>query len=123
MERAPTTVERGEGLHAALAVTCRPLAEARTLPRRVYIDPEIFALEGRALFGRMWLCVGREEDLPDAGSYLTQAIGGERILVVRGEDRALRRAAPDRARPGAGCTLPPRSAWRTRGRCLWSHPL
>lgn len=90
MECAPTTVERGAGLHAALAVTCRPLAEARTLPRRVYIDPEIFALEGRALFGRMWLCVGREEDLPDAGSYLTQAIGGERILVVRGEDRALR---------------------------------
>jgi Rieske 2Fe-2S family protein len=38
----------------------------------------------------MWLCVGREEDLPDAGSYLTQAIGSERILVVRGEDRALR---------------------------------
>jgi glycine betaine catabolism A len=90
MERAPTTVERGAGLQAALAVTCRPLAEARTLPRRVYTDPEIFALEGRALFGRMWLCVGREEDLPDVGSYLTQAIGGERILVVRGEDRALR---------------------------------
>ena len=90
MERAPTTVERGDGLHAALAVTCRPLAEARTLPRRVYTDPEIFALEGRALFGRMWLCVGREEDVPDVGSFLTQAIGGERILVVRGEDRALR---------------------------------
>lgn len=90
MERAPTTVERGDGLQAALAVTCRPLAEARTLPRRVYTDPEILALEGRALFGRMWLCVGREEDLPDIGSYLTQAIGGERILVVRDEDRALR---------------------------------
>ena len=90
MERAPTTVERRAGLHAALAVTCRPLAEARTLPRLVYTDPEIFALEGRALFGRMWLCAGREDDLPDVGTYLTQAIGGERILVVRGEDRALR---------------------------------
>jgi glycine betaine catabolism A len=90
MERAPTTVEREAGLQAALAVTCRPLAEARTLPRRVYTDPEIFAQERRALFGRMWLCVGREEDLPDAGSYLTQTIGDERILVVRGEDHALR---------------------------------
>ena len=90
MERAPTTIERGDALAAALAATCRPLAEARTLPRRVYTDPEVFAAEGRALFGRMWLCVGRAEDLPEAGSYLTQAIGGERILVVRGEDHALR---------------------------------
>jgi Rieske 2Fe-2S family protein len=74
----------------ALALTARPLAEARTLPRRVYTDADVFALEGRVLFARTWLCVGREEDLPDAGSYLTQEIGGERILVVRGEDRALR---------------------------------
>jgi Rieske 2Fe-2S family protein len=73
-----------------LAATRRPLAEARTLPRRVYTDAAIFALESRALFGRMWLAVGREEDLPEAGSYLTRAIGEEKILVVRGEDDALR---------------------------------
>lgn len=73
-----------------LAATARPLAAARTLPRRVYTDAEVFALESRVLFGRMWLCVGREEDLPEVGSFLTQEIGGEKILVVRGEDRALR---------------------------------
>jgi Rieske 2Fe-2S family protein len=73
-----------------LAVTCRPLAEARTLPRRVYTDPAIFALEGKALFGRMWLCIGRDEDLPETGIYLTQEVGGEKLLVVRGDDGALR---------------------------------
>lgn len=73
-----------------LAATCRPLAEARTLPRRVYTDPAIFALEGQHLFGRMWLAVGREEDVPETGSYLTHAIGDEKLLVVRGEDGALR---------------------------------
>lgn len=73
-----------------LAATARPLAEARTLPRRVYTDAEVFALESRVLFGRMWLCVGREEDLPEVGSFLTQEIGGEKILVVRGEDLTLR---------------------------------
>jgi Rieske 2Fe-2S family protein len=80
----------GASLVAALAATCRPLADARTLPRRVYTDPAILALEHRVLFGCMWLCVGREEDLPGTGSFLTHAIGDERILVVRGEDGALR---------------------------------
>jgi Rieske 2Fe-2S family protein len=77
-------------LAEGLAATCRPLAEARTLPRAVYTDPAVFALEGRVVFGRTWLCVGREEDLPDSGSFLTQEIGGEKLLVVRGEDGALR---------------------------------
>lgn len=77
-------------MQEALALTARPLTEARTLPRAVYTDPEIFALEGRVLFGRRWLCVGREEDLPEAGSYLTHEIGRERILVLRGDDGALR---------------------------------
>ena len=84
MDRARDT------LAAGLAATCRPLSDARTLPRRVYTDAQVFALESRALFGRMWLCVGREEDLPETGSYLTQEIGGERILAVRAEDRTLR---------------------------------
>ncbi|HSD55404.1 MAG TPA: aromatic ring-hydroxylating dioxygenase subunit alpha [Burkholderiales bacterium] len=77
-------------LAEGLAATCLPLAEARTLPRRVYTDPEVYAAEARALFARMWLCIGREEDLPDTGSFLTQVIGDERILVLRGDDGELR---------------------------------
>jgi Rieske 2Fe-2S family protein len=84
MDRAQRTLAED------LAATCRPLAEARTLPRRVYTDAGVFAIESRALFGRMWLAVGREEDLPETGSYLTHAIGDERILVLRGDDGALR---------------------------------
>ena len=40
----------------------RPLDEARTLPRAAYTSPGVFALEHRVLFGRLWLCLGREED-------------------------------------------------------------
>jgi Rieske 2Fe-2S family protein len=85
-----TTTDALEGLAAGLAVTARPLAEARTLPRCVYVSHAVHALEQRAIFGRMWLCVGREEDLDGPGSYLTQSIGDERVLVIRGEDGALR---------------------------------
>jgi len=77
-------------LAAGLAATAQPLEHARTLPRAAYTSAEVFALEQRALFGRMWLAVGREEDLPDAGSFITHAIGAERVLVVRGEDGVLR---------------------------------
>ena len=73
----------------ALDATSRPLADARTLPRTVFTDPAILALEHAALFGRRWLAVGREEDLADAGCFITQAIGDERVLVVRSEDGAL----------------------------------
>jgi Rieske 2Fe-2S family protein len=75
---------------AGLAATACPLEEARTLPRGVYTSPEVLALEHREIFGRMWLCVGREEDLDGPGCFLTHPIGDERILVVRGEDGALR---------------------------------
>ena len=85
-----TTTDALEGLAAGLAATARPLAEARTLPRPVYFSPAVHALEQRAIFGRMWLCAGREEYLDGPGSYLTQPIGDERVLVIRGEDGALR---------------------------------
>jgi Rieske 2Fe-2S family protein len=90
MERVAGAIESGGDLAAGLAATSRPLAEARTLPRRVYTDPGVFALEARQLFGRLWLCVAREEDFPEAGSYLTQESGGEKLLVVRGDDGVLR---------------------------------
>ena len=76
-------------LAQALAETCKPLAQARTLPRAVFTDPDTLALEHRELFARRWLAVGREEDLPEAGSFLTRAIGAERVLVVRAEDGRL----------------------------------
>ena len=79
----------GGELAATLAATCRPFDEARTLPGAAYISDEVFALEQRALFGRMWLCVGREKEVPEPGSYLTQEIGAERVLVVRDARRAL----------------------------------
>ncbi len=38
-----------------------------TLPSSWYLDPGIFALEREHIFFQEWLCVGREEDIPNAG--------------------------------------------------------
>ena len=77
-------------LAPALAETRKAHAEACTLPRAVFADPATFALELAELFGRRWLAVAREADLPDTGAFVTRTIGDERVLVVRADDGRLR---------------------------------
>jgi Rieske 2Fe-2S family protein len=62
----------------------------RTLPGRFYHDPAIWQLEQERLFARLWVCVGRNDQVPAAGHYQTVRVGEESVLVVRGEDQALR---------------------------------
>lgn len=75
---------------ADLAATREPFATARTLPAACYCSEELFRIEQAGLFGRMWLCIGREADLPKAGDFFTHELGDERILVVRGGDGIVR---------------------------------
>jgi len=69
----------------------RPFSQARTLPGKLYSDEAIFRQEQARIFGSMWLCVGREEDIAEPGDYFTCTIGHERLLMVkdkRGQARA-----------------------------------
>ncbi|HLW37438.1 MAG TPA: aromatic ring-hydroxylating dioxygenase subunit alpha [Candidatus Eremiobacteraceae bacterium] len=65
-------------------------ARAHTLPREYYTAEDIFRREDELIFSRRWLCVGREEQLPAAGSYFLAEAAGESIIVVRGADGAVR---------------------------------
>ena len=62
----------------------------RTLPGRFYHDPSIWQLEQERLFAHLWVSVGRGDQFPAAGHYRTVRVGDENVLVVRGEDGALR---------------------------------
>jgi Rieske 2Fe-2S family protein len=79
---APVPLSPAE-VESELASVRRPLQEASTLPARFYHDPAIYALELQAMFSRMWLCVGREEDIEKPGDYLTRTVGDESVLVMR----------------------------------------
>ncbi|MFO7273160.1 MAG: aromatic ring-hydroxylating dioxygenase subunit alpha, partial [Sphaerobacter thermophilus] len=59
---------------------------ATTLPGRYYHDPDIYRQEQERLFGRLWVCVGRADAIPQPGDYLTVDLAGESVLVVRGRD-------------------------------------
>ena len=60
------------------------------LPGWSYFSDELFALERDLIFRRHWQCVCHVSDVPDRGDFFTFDIAGERVLVVRGNDGALR---------------------------------
>jgi choline monooxygenase len=67
-----------------------PLEEAWTIPGSWYVDPRVAELERRAVFGGTWQVVGRKEQVARPGEFITVDVGGERIVVVRGQDGVLR---------------------------------
>jgi choline monooxygenase len=67
-----------------------PLARASTIPAAWYTDPRMLDLERRTVFSRSWQVVGRVDQVREPGQYLTADVGGEPVVVVRGNDRVLR---------------------------------
>lgn len=59
------------------------------LPAHWYYEPDHFRREMRAIFQQQWICVGRESDWPETGSYLRVALAGQDILVVRSSELQL----------------------------------
>ncbi len=55
-----------------------------------YTSAELFEIEMSQLFRGQWLLVGHVADVVAPGDYLTFEAGGERAVVVRGEDNQLR---------------------------------
>lgn len=76
-------------LQEQFELTRKPLAQARQLPGEVYSDPDIAALEKQKIFLDTWLCVGRVEEIPDPGDYMTAEIVGEPFVIARGSDGAI----------------------------------
>jgi choline monooxygenase len=67
-----------------------PLARASTIPARWYTDPRVEAHERRTVWSRSWQLAARTDQLTHPGDYVTTAIAGEPVLVVRGDDGVLR---------------------------------
>lgn len=68
----------------------RPVGIHPGLPGRDYHSPEVFELEQERIFLRGWFCVGREEQLPQPGDFLTADVAGESVILMRGTDGAAR---------------------------------
>jgi glycine betaine catabolism A len=63
---------------------------SRMLPAAAYTSEEVLAFELERLFAGSWVCAGRAEDLPEAGSQRALQVGNVGVLVARGGDGELR---------------------------------
>jgi Rieske 2Fe-2S family protein len=73
-----------------IAAVRRPFRDATLLPARTYTDEAVWAYERDEWFLRDWLCVAREEEAAEPGSFLTLEVLGQSVLLVRGRDGQLR---------------------------------
>src|SRR5205814_1873794 len=75
---------------AALARALAPFGRSTMLPPAAYTDPAVFDWERRHFFGGGWTCAARSDQLPDRGDQRAEDTGGGGVLLVRGDDGAVR---------------------------------
>src|SRR5271155_249843 len=58
--------------------------------RKAFTDSEILAEEKRNVFGRCWLYVGHESELPEPTSFVRRKVAGRYVIFQRDEDGQIR---------------------------------
>ena len=61
----------------------------RAMPTGVYLSEEFHDLEQKKIFSQEWLCVGREDEIPEVGDFLTFRISTQPIIVIRLADASI----------------------------------
>jgi phenylpropionate dioxygenase-like ring-hydroxylating dioxygenase large terminal subunit len=62
------------------------LVEPERVHRRVFTDPALFELEMDRIFGRAWIYVGHESQVPNPGDYFTTQVGRQPVVMSRHRD-------------------------------------
>ncbi|WP_083228813.1 aromatic ring-hydroxylating oxygenase subunit alpha [Bordetella sp. H567] len=64
----------------------KSLVKEDRVHKDVYESTDIFQLEMEHLFGKAWIYVGHESEIPNKGDFVTNAIGGQPIIISRHKD-------------------------------------
>jgi phenylpropionate dioxygenase-like ring-hydroxylating dioxygenase large terminal subunit len=62
------------------------LVDETRVNRRVYTDPALFELEMRRIFGRAWIFVGHDSQVPEVGDYVTTTLARQPVVMARQPD-------------------------------------
>jgi phenylpropionate dioxygenase-like ring-hydroxylating dioxygenase large terminal subunit len=60
-----------------------PFEKAHPIPAEANHSVEFYKHEHDKVFSNEWICIGREDEIPNAGDYLTHDIAGVSVFVVR----------------------------------------
>ncbi|MEX0809670.1 MAG: aromatic ring-hydroxylating dioxygenase subunit alpha [Dongiaceae bacterium] len=67
-----------------------PPLEAEPLPGWCYASPAFYQREVERVFHRSWICLGRENALPNPGDYRAVELCGARLIVIRDQTGTIR---------------------------------
>src|SRR5947199_8776622 len=62
------------------------MADTREVQLRVLSDHEIYELEMERIFGKTWLLLGHESEIPNSGDFVVRDMGSDSVIVTRGAD-------------------------------------
>ena len=73
--------------------------DTREVQMRVLSDREIYQLEMEKIFGKTWLMLGHESEIPNPGDFMVRDMGEDSVIVTReksGEVHVLLNVCPHR---------------------------
>jgi choline monooxygenase len=76
-------------MRSQIARTRLPRPQAHQMPGKIYTSPEVAAVEKERIFLGTWLCMAREEELPNPGDYMTFEVLSEPFIVSRDKEGKL----------------------------------
>ena len=82
----PMTTADSRRLLSELIARRRP---GHSLEQAFYTSREVFEADLRLIFGRHWIYVGVEAEIPHAGDVMTVEIGSASVLIVRDDDERI----------------------------------
>ena len=68
------------------AAASQPFESANPIPAQLNHSPEFFEREKQKIFAAEWICIGREDEIPNHGDYLTHEVAGVPVFAVRQKD-------------------------------------
>lgn len=60
--------------------------DAGLVNRRIFVDEDVYRAELKQIFGRCWLYLAHEAEIPNPGDYVTVNMGEAPVIVCRGRD-------------------------------------
>ncbi len=85
----------------------------------VYRDPTLFETEIEEIFGRCWLYVAHETELPHGGDFKLAQLGRQPVIAVRGADDGVIRVVFNRCRHRAAAVCQQEAGTTTTFRCAY----
>jgi phenylpropionate dioxygenase-like ring-hydroxylating dioxygenase large terminal subunit len=60
--------------------------DATLISRKAWVDPDVYELEKRGVFGKAWLFLGHESQIPKPGDFVQSCMCETPIILSRGQD-------------------------------------